>query len=366
MIRRTMHPVDTGSNPLVTVIIPCFNYARYVGTAIESVLSQDYRPLQVVVVNDGSTDDSLQVISRYSDRVRVIDQENQGHVAACNHGFAATTGPIVCFLDADDRLEPTALRRVVEAFSPGTAKVQFDLKVIDGEGKDLGRRSCHFSGDYDAVQVRAAFRRKGTYRWPVTAGNAYARWFLDEVFPLSAEDAPDGLLNTVAPVYGDVVTIPEALGCYRIHGSNRWASNGSDPARLPKRIRFRHDEVRFMRRRAEERGVAVPEGNVLDHELPFIHYRLMALRLGLDYEGRQDDTPAHLLRMAWNTVRDERLSLRMGAAHMLWFGVLAMAPAGVANGLYRLRANRSALVPLLKQELASSLERLARIERAST
>jgi glycosyltransferase involved in cell wall biosynthesis len=354
----------TAARPLISVVIPCFNYARYVATAIESALGQDAEPVEVVVVNDGSKDDSLRVISRYADRVRIVDQANQGHVAACNHGFAATTGMVVVFLDADDLLEPSALSRVAEAFSPSTAKVQYDLKIIDGEGRDLGRRHCYFSPGYDAARVRAAFQAKGTYRWPVTAGNAYARWFLEELFPLTVEDAPDGILNTVAPVYGEIVTIPEALASYRLHGANRWGDI-SDVSRLPKRIRDRQYEVAFMRRHAERRGVVVPVANVLDHELAFVNYRLIALRLGLDYEGKSRDTAAALVRLGWTAVLDTRLPLRMTVAHLLWFVAVAVAPAPLVRGLHGLRANRAALGRGLRKRLESLTARFTRAGRAT-
>jgi glycosyltransferase involved in cell wall biosynthesis len=349
--------------PLVSVVITCFNYARYVGAAIESALSQDYAPLEVVVVNDGSQDDSLDVIRRYAGRVRIVDQPNQGHVVACNHGFAASSGAIVVFLDADDLLEPGALSHVVPAFSPSTAKVQYDLKIIDGKGRDLGRRACYFSREYDASQVRAAFRATGTYRWPITAGNAYARWFLDALFPLTAKDAPDGILNTVAPVYGDVATIPLALACYRLHGANRWAHDGANPSRLSKRIGVRQEEVAFMRRHAEERGVSVPEGNVLDHEIVFLNYRLMALRLGFDYEGRDDDTPGLLLRRAIRVLRRERLPPRMTAAHLIWFAALAAATPSVARALYGVRANRSAPAQAVRDKIEEVKSRFTHAKR---
>jgi hypothetical protein len=183
---------------------------------------------------------------------------------------------------------------------------------------------------------------------------------------LTVDDAPDGILNTVAPVYGEIVTIPLALACYRLHGANRWASNGSDPSRLPKRIRDRQDEVTFMRRRAEQRGVQVPAGNVLDHELAFINYRLMALRLGLEYDGSVRDTPLRLLWRAWAAVRDSGLSLRMNVAHMLWFGVLSIAPESFARKLYSVRANRSALGQTARQELGALLARATGADKASS
>ncbi|HEX2660594.1 MAG TPA: glycosyltransferase family A protein, partial [Polyangia bacterium] len=73
--------------PVISIVIPCFNYARYVEQAIGSALAQRHPRTEVIVVNDGSTDDSLALIRKYADRVTVIDQKNAGHVASCNAGW---------------------------------------------------------------------------------------------------------------------------------------------------------------------------------------------------------------------------------------------------------------------------------------
>jgi glycosyltransferase involved in cell wall biosynthesis len=348
----------TDDTPLISVLIPCFNYARYVASAIESALSQDYARKEVIVVNDGSTDDSLAVISRYADRVRIIDQENRGAIATYNRSFEASRGAIVIFLDADDILEPGALSLVARAWSPSAAKVQYDLKIIDADGTDLGRRFCHFEHGYDAARVREAFRRTGTYRWPVTAGNAYSRWFLDGMFPLTVDHGPDGTLNTIAPIYGEVVTIPRVLGCYRLHGANSWSSDGSDVDRLPKRIHDRQREVAVMRSHAARRGVPVPTGNVLDHELPFITYRLIARRLGFAYDGMKDDSPVDLVWRACLVARAERLPLRLGLAHVVWCSVFSLSPRRVGLALVRLRYNRAAFNKSVRRSARSLGRRL--------
>lgn len=338
----------TERTPSISVVIPCYNYARYVGEAIESALAQGYAEAQIIVVDDGSTDGSLDVIRRYLGRIELVDQPNRGSIAAYTRGFEHSRGDIVIFLDADDRLAPGALERVARAWSPACAKVQYDLCIIDAEGNDLGRRFCNFTSRYDAAHVRDEFRRTGTYRWPVTVGNAYSRWFIEAMLPLDVEHGPDGALNTVAPLYGDVVTIAEPLGSYRIHGANMWASDGGDRLRLPQRIRHRRSEERLMRRHAAARGVAVPEGSILDHELAFINYRLMAKKLGLAYEGAAEDTVASLATsgtdLLLDAARKRALPARLVLAHLLWFGVLAGAPAPAAQGLFWLRFNRSALL----------------------
>src|SRR3712207_5711907 len=100
----------------VSIVIPCFNHARFVAAAIESALAQTWADCEVVVVDDGSTDDSGAIAARY-DRVRVVAQPNRGLSEARNAGLAAAQGDIIIFLDADDRLRPAAAAAAVHAFA---------------------------------------------------------------------------------------------------------------------------------------------------------------------------------------------------------------------------------------------------------
>ena len=102
--------------PLVSAIIPNFNYARFVCEAVESALAQTYDHLEVIVVDDGSSDDSLQVLKQFGDRIRVIAQPNAGVAASRNNGAAASSGEFVAFLDADDLWAPDKIAAQVEVF----------------------------------------------------------------------------------------------------------------------------------------------------------------------------------------------------------------------------------------------------------
>lgn len=95
--------------PLVTVVVAAYNAASYVREAIQSVLDQDYPAKEVVVVNDGSTDDTLRILATFGDAIRVIDQPNGGPPKARNSGLRAAKGEYVAFLDADDRWLPGKL-----------------------------------------------------------------------------------------------------------------------------------------------------------------------------------------------------------------------------------------------------------------
>src|ERR1700719_288784 len=96
-------PSTQAGRALVSIIIPNYNYARYLRIAIDSALAQTYAPVEVIVVDDGSTDNSREVIESYGDRITPIIKTNGGHGSALNAGYAASRGEIVIFLDADDR-----------------------------------------------------------------------------------------------------------------------------------------------------------------------------------------------------------------------------------------------------------------------
>ncbi len=96
--------------PLVSVIIPVYNGERYLAEAIDSVFAQDYHPFEIIVVDDGSVDDTADIAKLYKDDVRYIYQSNQGHAAAKNTGISVAEGEFIAFLDADDLWAPHKLR----------------------------------------------------------------------------------------------------------------------------------------------------------------------------------------------------------------------------------------------------------------
>ncbi len=137
MVRDAVPEEEPVPDPrLISVVIPCHDHARFLASALESVLGQDDPSFEVVVVDDGSTDDSATVAGRYP-RVRTIRQSQQGLGAARNRGLRESRGEYLIFLDADDRLLPGALahgRRWLEAY-PGRAFVAGHFRVIDEDGE---------------------------------------------------------------------------------------------------------------------------------------------------------------------------------------------------------------------------------------
>jgi glycosyltransferase involved in cell wall biosynthesis len=132
-------PVIEANPPLVTVVIPCYNQAHFLGEAIESALSQTYPNFEIVVVDDGSTDNTSDVASRYK-QVRLVRQENRGLAGARNTGIEHSEGDYLVFLDADDRLLPEALEVGLGCFQahPECVLVAGHSRLIEADGSPLG------------------------------------------------------------------------------------------------------------------------------------------------------------------------------------------------------------------------------------
>lgn len=126
----------SAQGPDVCIIIPCYNTARFIADAIRSALAQTYRPIDVLVVDDGSTDSSPQIVGGFAG-VRCIGQVNQGVSEARNTGMRATTAEFVVFLDADDRLLPHAVEAGVRELRarPGVGLVYGSARQIDADGR---------------------------------------------------------------------------------------------------------------------------------------------------------------------------------------------------------------------------------------
>jgi len=109
--------LSSAGRPLISVIVLCHNYGRFLPEALDSALAQTYPNLEVLLMDDGSTDDSLEVASRYADSIRILTQENQGVERAANRAVGEATGELFAFLSADDVFEPTYVERLHEGLS---------------------------------------------------------------------------------------------------------------------------------------------------------------------------------------------------------------------------------------------------------
>ena len=210
--------------PLVSVIIPNYNYAHYLPQALDSVLAQTYPRFEIMVIDDGSTDDSENVLRSYGDRIRSIKQQNQGVSAARNLGARETRGELVAFLDADDFWLPEKLERQVQRFiaDDGLGLVHCGVEEIHDNGDHLlfrleglegwvatdmllFNRAVILGGGSGLMVKRSAFEALGGFD---TSLSTSADW---EFFYRMAAHARVGF-------------VPSALLKYRVHGSNMHAN----------------------------------------------------------------------------------------------------------------------------------------------
>jgi glycosyltransferase involved in cell wall biosynthesis len=141
------------SGPLVSIVTPSYNQGRYLEEAIRSVLEQDYEPLEYIVVDDGSTDSSLELLERYSDRLAFHRRpENSGQASAINFGLASAAGELMSFLNSDDTLLPGAVASMVEELTgdPSIDLVYGDAFYTDAESRRTGYLPAR---DFDVAEM---------------------------------------------------------------------------------------------------------------------------------------------------------------------------------------------------------------------
>ena len=227
------------SRGLVSIVICNHNYERYLAAAIESALRQTYAPLEVIVVDDGSTDASRAVLDRYLDRVRVIFKSNRGQPSAINAGFHESRGETICLLDADDVFEPEKVARLAEILerNPDAGWIFHELEYINGHGAHLPLRSLPDRADIRAILQRR--RRYGRfaqidlrdnfatgarlpYSCPAFSALSFRRRTLDAILPMPEDIARAG---DEFPKFAALALFPgihfgDALARQRIHGAN--------------------------------------------------------------------------------------------------------------------------------------------------
>jgi glycosyltransferase involved in cell wall biosynthesis len=136
-------------NKLLSIIIPCYNVEEFIAEAVESALSQTYPNKEVVVVNDGSTDNSLKVLSRFGDQIRIITKKNGGLSSARNTGVLYSGGEYVMFLDADDIISPESAQAKIDILesNPDVGLVVGRHEVLTEDGLEPG----FWSNQYEPV-----------------------------------------------------------------------------------------------------------------------------------------------------------------------------------------------------------------------
>jgi glycosyltransferase involved in cell wall biosynthesis len=209
-------------NPLVSVVITAYNYAEFIGAALESVTRQSYRDVEVVVADDGSTDETPSIVERYQGcdgRVRLLRGQNVGQPANTSRGFAATSGEIICFLDADDEYMEGKIEATVEAFHryQDCGLCVHRMQKVDERGRPFG---APFPKVIDSGWLlERLLANGGRCSFPATSAISIRRAVGNRIFPTQC-DSPrvgDAYIHYPAAFLSNVCVIPDAYSTYRCH-----------------------------------------------------------------------------------------------------------------------------------------------------
>lgn len=223
--------------PYFSAVINNYNYGRFLAKAIDSILAQDFpkEEIEIIVVDDGSTDDSRSVAARYKDRVTLIAQENLGQAAAMNAGLSAAQGEVACLLDADDFWHPRKLAAVAEALKdPKLGLAQHCQYEVDAAGRELPTALPDWPPVFTLDDLLT--RR---FDYGATSSLALRRTVLQKILPIPRElfVFTDVYLVDYGLLHADMANIREVLGYHRLHGANNWAGTYRDAGKLARSIK---------------------------------------------------------------------------------------------------------------------------------
>jgi len=316
-------------NPLVSVIIPTYNSAKYIEEALESVFKQTLQDFEIIVVDDGSTDGTGEILKDYSDRIKYIFQKNSGPASARNKGIKIARGEYIAFLDADDLWMPTKLEKQVAMFDKNknlgmvtTGACSFDEKGVRGfstyKRKKLMRgdvaRNIFLHSDVGTPTVMArkeVFEKVGLFEERTRQGEKV----------LLSHGSDDNMWIRIA-AYFDVELIDEALAKIRVHPSM----------------------------------MTLQKSELLESVKYNIH--LLNTKYGEDVKKKIEKAPIKISRVQFavgyghyesGNYREARKAFLIGAYHWIWYWknplylALTFMPSGLASLLKSLKRKLAAI-----------------------
>lgn len=229
----------SAERPLFSVIVNNYNYERYLVAALDSIAAQTCDDYELIIVDDGSSDSSLDIARRYTNAT-IISTNRLNQARACLEAVRHSRGSYIYILDADDVAEPELLASVARVLSRQPIKVQFQLRLIDADGVMTGDPFPPYPDDYTSADMRRDIEAAGHYRTPQTSANVFSRRVFDVIEDIDYEVAIDGITLLVSPFLGEVVSLNEPLVQYRLHGSNK--------SRAETATRYKVELTRFIGR----------------------------------------------------------------------------------------------------------------------
>lgn len=323
-----------GPGPTFSVIINNYNYRAFVPEAVESILRQTYKDYELIIVDDGSNDGSVAYIESLGVDLILVLTDRRGQARACLEAFRHARGRYIYFLDADDVAFEGLLSAAARAIVDEPAKVQFRLVPTDAEGTPFADPTPAITAEHDAAKQRAEIYRTGMPLSPPTSGNIFHRRVLETVGDIPYETAIDGITLLAAPFLGAVVSIPESLGAYRVHGLGHSAhANPLDAGRIAR------DRERFSGRISHLNrilGTLGPSARPVREAESFFYY-WDCLTLEAAVKG-QAIGPRAVLAFVARLVAEHGLT-RFSLRKLAWLIIAVAAPGSVKRRYVRARMN---------------------------
>ena len=267
-----------------SVLIDTYNHERFIEQAIASVLEQDFpvSEREILVVDDGSTDRTAEIVSKFEPKVRLLRKENGGQASAFNAAIPECKGEIVAFLDGDDWWAPNKLSRVAQAMAadPSVGIVGHGIVNVHRDGRSQAetlREGFRFRAT--TTQGARLFRRRGAFlgtsRMTIRAEVLRRIGRIPEEIQIQADE----YLFTLASVLADALILPEALTCYRYHDANSFQIGGYDPQRLRRKQKSLAMLATSLSRELENLGI---EPQVRREVIEYTEASADQLRLAMD------------------------------------------------------------------------------------
>lgn len=263
------------NQPILSILINNYNYGKFLRRAIDSALNQTYQKIEVIVVDDGSTDNSHEIIASYDSRITAVLKDNSGQPSAINAGFKVSQGDIIALLDSDDWFEPHKAEEIVKIFveNPDISWCFHTLKLVKhSSGKAIMALRAFPQLDEDISQ-KCDFRerlmkgRLGFYA-PSTSGLCFTHSTLENIFPLPEilGNAVDRYLAYAAMSMAKGYYLNSELGVQLIHEQNHITLQENDVASRRRTrhaivnayyLRSRFPKLRWFSHRVFSRGLSM-------------------------------------------------------------------------------------------------------------
>jgi glycosyltransferase involved in cell wall biosynthesis len=227
-------PIDLKTlpeRPTVAILMSNFNYGAYIRQAIQSVVGQTYQKFELIICDDGSTDNSRDILAESAtkdSRIRVIEKVNGGQASAWNAAFAASSGDLIFFLDSDDRFCPTKIATMIKAYqqSPDAGFGIHRVQRINRQGRPRGvwPIATELASGWQGERM---LKEGGVLSYmPPASGLSLHRTVAERIFPLPESypltSVADQLVTRLAPLLTSVVNSREILTEHRLHGTNSY------------------------------------------------------------------------------------------------------------------------------------------------